>query len=125
MLERWQQTSKTSVSGRTVDALICPVSPYVAPLHRSSIYIKYTSVYNLLDWPVVTLPVTRVDTALDGQQEAYEPISEKDAEIRNMWDLATSEGMPVGLQLVGQPFGEESLLGVAEVVMKAYKSHCA
>ena len=96
------------------------MAPYVAPPHRQSKYIKYTSVYNLLDWPALAIPATYVDPAVDFADAGYVATSEVDQACKDLWDPTSSAGMPVGLQLVGQNFQEERLLGVAEIVMKAY-----
>ena len=111
---------KETSTGRPIDAILCPVVSYTAPPHGQSKYIKYSSIYNLLDWPALSIPVTFVDPAVDPVDAGYEALSEMDQTCKDMWDVSALAGMPVGLQLVGQKFQEETLLGLAEVVMKAY-----
>lgn len=122
LLEQWQNTSSQTGTSRPIDALLCPVAPYVAPLHRTEPYIAYTAIYNVLDWPALTIPVAFVDPEKDDSNAGYDAVGEVDQRIKEMWDKDGSVGMPVGLQLVGQSFGEEKLLGAARVIVDAYKA---
>lgn len=60
-LNRW------STSG--LDALIMPVTPWVGykpwTWVKSHQYVGYTSVFNLLDWACLAMPVTKVSENLD------------------------------------------------------------
>ena len=48
-----------------IDVLLCPVAPGAAPPHDCSRYWGYTSVWNLLDYPALVFPVSRVDLNVD------------------------------------------------------------
>lgn len=48
-----------------VDVILCPVSPGVAPKHNTAYYWGYTSAWNLLDYPALVFPVSKVDKAKD------------------------------------------------------------
>ena len=52
---------------------------------------SYAQAFNVFDLPVVTVPAGR-----------------------------SSEGLPIGVQIVGPPFGEEMILAAAEIVEAGY-----
>ena len=122
-LEQWQNTARETSTGRPIDAILCPVASYTAHPHgtgSTTAYSQYTNVYNLLDWPACAIPVTFVDPAVDPVDAGYDALSELDQAFKDSYDPVASAGEPVGLQLVGQSYGEERLLGVTEAVMKAF-----
>lgn len=126
----WSATA--NAEGEVMDANIAPVVSTVAPRHAdcSNIrYFAYTATVNLLDYPACTVPVGLVNPAKDlpDKESLVEDAEgnplpavtgERDREIRSRY--ATDEGarsyagMPVTLQLVGQRFEEEKLLGVVK-----------
>lgn len=61
-----------------VDVILCPVGPGAAPLLNNAKYWGYTSQWNLLDYPALIFPVTKVDPAIDVREEGYKPRNEKD-----------------------------------------------
>ncbi|KKY25176.1 putative fatty-acid amide [Phaeomoniella chlamydospora] len=63
----------------TVDVIICPVGPGAAPPLGQSKYWGYTSQWNLLDYPALIFPVTKVDQEKDTVETGYEPRNEQDA----------------------------------------------
>lgn len=73
----------------------------------------------MLDYAVVTLPVTTVDKAVDVADADFVPVSDADRENQAMYDPELFDGMPVCLQLVGRPLAEEQLLAAAEAVDEA------
>ena len=101
----------------TVDIILCPVGPGVAPKLDTSRYWGYTSVWNLVDWPALALPVRKVDVERDVNHQTdernREPLSEEDKLNRKRWDDAGGakgfEGAPVGLQIVGRRGEEEKV----------------
>lgn len=62
----------------TVDVILCPVGPGAAPLLDHAKYWSYTSQWNLLDYPAVVFPVTKVDPNIDKVDGGYKPRNEKD-----------------------------------------------
>ena len=50
-----------------IDVLLCPVTPGAAPPLDCSRYWGYSSVWNLLDYPALVFPVSRVDLHIDGK----------------------------------------------------------
>ncbi|KAI9715450.1 MAG: hypothetical protein M1812_005926 [Candelaria pacifica] len=81
-LQLWNDTA-TGVDANgelegVVDVILCPVGPGAAPPINCSRYWGYTSQWNLLDYPAVVFPVTKVDPKVDVEDEGYVPMNEKD-----------------------------------------------
>ena len=62
----------------TVDVILCPVGPGAAPPMDHAKYWGYTSQWNLLDYPALVFPVTKVNPSVDQVEEGYKPRNEKD-----------------------------------------------
>ncbi|KAL8762481.1 MAG: hypothetical protein Q9184_001516 [Pyrenodesmia sp. 2 TL-2023] len=62
-----------------VDVILAPVGPGAAPPLDQSKYWAYTSQWNLLDYPALVFPVSKVDPAVDKADEGYEPMNKQDA----------------------------------------------
>lgn len=138
----WRETALLTRDHAPIDALLMPTFasvsfphdfvPYVILLQLASPSkldgipanivtfraLNYTAIYNLLENPTVTLPVTKADQSIDFGQSNYKPINEDDENNHRMYDPELFHGMPVALQLVGLPYAEEHLLGVADIVDK-------
>ena len=61
-----------------VDIILCPAGPGPAPRLGCSKYWGYTSQWNLLDYPALVFPVTKVDVTADSWPEDYVALSEED-----------------------------------------------
>jgi Asp-tRNA(Asn)/Glu-tRNA(Gln) amidotransferase A subunit family amidase len=72
---------------RNIDLLSTPTMPGPAPPLGVPASTRFTAPFNLLGWPAITVPVG-----------------------------TTAEGLPLGLQLVGRPWDEATLLRAARVV---------
>ena len=59
-----------------MDVILCPVGPGVAPAHGTAKYWGYTSQWNLLDYPAVVFPVTKVEKDKDERDLAFEPLTD-------------------------------------------------
>lgn len=103
-----------------LDAIICPVFPFPAfPKSAKSMFvtpaIAYTVLFNLLDYPAGTVPMGYVSKE-DVQNskvmaEEYEKVGNRFlSEVFKYQE--TSEGLPVGVQIVGKPWQEERVLYV-------------
>ncbi len=75
-----------------LDLLSTPTMPGVAPLLGVPASTRFTAPFNLLGWPAVTV------------------------------HAGTIEGLPIGLQLVGRPWNEATVLRAARVVETAAKA---
>lgn len=61
-----------------VDVILCPVGPGAAPPLNQARYWGYTAQWNLLDYPAVVFPVTKVKPDVDVVESDYIPRNEKD-----------------------------------------------
>ncbi|GJE86082.1 general amidase [Phanerochaete sordida] len=121
-LDYWNSTSTMTGSGRPVDAIICPVSPYGgAPPHGHSRIVDYTAVWNGLDYATCVFPVTRVNATLDAKKPSHQFLNPRDKAHYEMWDLQTFWNAPIGLQLVGRCQEEEAVIAMTEIVDVALK----
>ncbi|TFK57254.1 general amidase [Heliocybe sulcata] len=121
-LDHWEKTNLETGTGRPVDAVIAPVGPYVAPPHGRNRPSGYTRVYNLLDYPVIVLPVSQVDQELDAKAPPHEYLNDADMEFHEWYDPAMFRDAPIALQLIGRTLEEEALIAMAEIVDAALKA---
>lgn len=107
-----------NASGNTpMDAIIAPVFPGVAAKHRTTKYWGYTAQWNLLDYPVLVFPVTKVDPEQDKPDPDYCPMNEMDEYVYRQYDSAESfENAPVSLGLVGLRYTEEKLIDIGKLL---------
>lgn len=63
---------------RPVDVILCPAGPGTAMLLNNSKYWCYLSQWNLLDYPALIFPVSKVDPKVDVVDKHYKPLNEKD-----------------------------------------------
>jgi hypothetical protein len=92
---------------------------------------SYSALQNVLDMPSGVIPVTKVDRDLDKQIEGVSWLG-PDAHIgyaekmyRRHYDPDQMHGLPVGIQVFGERFQDEKVLGCMRVVdecLKRYKS---
>lgn len=98
-----------------VDVLICP--PCAVPAFRHGATrdlgpasVSYTCLFNLLAYPAGVVTTTEVRP---GETSARPRSREKMMEAARLTDEG-SEGLPIGVQVVGRPSGEEQVLAVLE-----------
>jgi Asp-tRNA(Asn)/Glu-tRNA(Gln) amidotransferase A subunit family amidase len=113
----WTETGLED--GHPVDAILCPTGPGAAPPHENGKYWAYTCQWNLLDYPSLSFPVTRVDPTVDLREEDYVPKNEQDRFNHELYDPARYVGAPIGLQLVTRRYEDEKCLDVLEAVEEA------
>jgi hypothetical protein len=63
-----------------MDVILCPAGPGVAPMHNTAKYWGYTSQWNLLDYPAVVFPVSKVDAEVDRMESGYSPMTDADGD---------------------------------------------
>lgn len=76
----WNETATAPNGEGMVDVIICPVGPGVAPAHNTAKYWGYTSQWNLLDYPAVVFPVSKVDVGKDRLPDGFKPLTDVDEE---------------------------------------------
>lgn len=115
MLAQWVDTG--------IDALLMPVLPWVGykpkTWVKSSQWLGYTAMWNLLDYAGVTVPVARVDKSVDvGDEEWKTHVGRNESDEFNhaQYDVDLVNGMPICVQIVGGRFGEEKAVAVGKVV---------
>lgn len=120
--KKWNATatgaSSTGVPEGMVDVILCPVGPGAAPPLDCARYWGYTSQWNILDYPALVFPVTKVDTAVDKIDESYKPRNEKDEYNHQLWRSGPEKytGAPVSLQLVGRRYEDEKVVEALEYI---------
>ncbi|KAK0566138.1 hypothetical protein OC844_000882 [Tilletia horrida] len=129
--------------GMDLDGIIAPVHAIPALHHYGtadlSMIVSGTSIYNVMDNAVSTIPVTRVDAEIDSHrpptrkspkiQQAWTRWS-KDGEVQNQcspvvnfnlytrgrYDAKRMHGLPMGVQIVCRTYAEETALGLMRLL---------
>lgn len=117
-LERWNSTAYQTSSGRAIDAIIMPVSPYSGVEVGKFCYIGYTAVFNALDWSAGVIPVTRADKAVDVQDKPYTPRNVKDQATYDSFEAEKINGGAAAVQIVCKKLQEEKCVAIMKVVAK-------
>ncbi|KAJ5991611.1 amidase signature domain-containing protein [Penicillium canescens] len=122
--EGWNNT--VGPLGHTIDALIVPPAPAVGYPHDFNIYWGYTSLFNLLDYPSVILPIPnfKVDPQLDPVDDNYRP-SERNPYDKPNYELYDPElfaNQPSTVQIVGRPFEDEETIRVGSVLDTLFRA---
>ncbi|KAE9982075.1 hypothetical protein EG327_005968 [Venturia inaequalis] len=101
--------------GCEVDILVSPVAPYVASPHGKAKYWSYTSLWNLLDYPALSVPTpTITDEKLDMKSDRKSFMSPIDKDMWEWYDPKLYDKMPVSLQLIGRRHQDEKVIAVAQ-----------
>ncbi|KAL8827837.1 MAG: hypothetical protein Q9170_006856 [Blastenia crenularia] len=118
----WNQTAtSTGTNGElegTVDVILAPVGPGTAPPLDQARYWGYTSQWNLLDYPALVFPVSKVDPDIDKVEDGYQPMNEKDAFNYHLYEPNKYKGAPVSLQLIGRRYEDEKVIQAMEYLKK-------
>ncbi|KZT72884.1 amidase [Daedalea quercina L-15889] len=131
VVAHWNDTAQRTTTGRSIDAILSPVAPTLAPPHDTTRWWGYTSYWNLMDFPAVVFPTGRFRAQgympLDVSGEPVggtRPRSAMEEYIRKQWAPETYDNAPVALQLIGRRLNEERLLGTLSVVERALHRSC-
>ncbi|KZT35454.1 amidase [Sistotremastrum suecicum HHB10207 ss-3] len=140
-LDHWEATVEITGTGRPVDGIISPPTPYGATPHGLNTDAFYTTLWNILDYATAGFPVTTVDPILDAQKPPpHEFYNHEDEAIYNLckWnpvihvleahlfypdDVELFKDSPIGLQITGRTLEEEAVIGMAELIDAALKAH--
>ncbi|KXJ88814.1 amidase [Microdochium bolleyi] len=118
--DMWQQ-ARSPTSGRPVDVLLMPTMPHTSTPHgHCGRWTGYTKLFNFLDYTALAFPAGVADKVKDAAylDSEYTPRNELDAWNWQLYDAEIMEGLPVGLQIVGQRYDEEKVLGAASQIQK-------
>ncbi|KZF26180.1 amidase [Xylona heveae TC161] len=102
-----------------VDVILCPVGPGAAPPINCARYWGYTSQWNLLDYPSVVFPVTKVKPDVDVTETDYKPLNDQDEYNYKLYEPELYRDAPVALQLVARRYEDEKVLKALELIQKA------
>ena len=111
----WNKTATANSNSeepeRMVDVILAPVGPGAAPPLDCARYWCYTSQWNLLDYPALVFPVTKVDPAVDKADSEYQPMNDQDEYNHQLWQSGPEKykGAPVSLQLIGRRYEDEKV----------------
>ncbi|KAF2751059.1 amidase [Sporormia fimetaria CBS 119925] len=124
-LDKWNSTVSPT-TGKPIDILLTPVMPHSAVPHRKCRWVGYTKIFNFVDYPAVVLPAGEVYRELDvsaaSEIAAHGARNELDSWNKELFDLETMHGMPIGVQLVARRLEEEKVLGAAKIVDELLRS---
>lgn len=92
--------------------------------------VTSTVLYNIVDSPVASIPVTRVNPKLDALTEEWtvrgegkgQGSSQVEARLYNVaptYDVEAMAGLPVGVQIAGKAWEEEKVIEMMKVVDRA------
>jgi amidase len=93
--EAWHNTQTKTGTGRPIDCLIAPCAPSAGFPHGFPVWWGYFSLWNLLDYPSVILPLKkmRVDVEKDKKDMSYVP---KDNVFDKMnWEICKLSSWPI------------------------------
>jgi len=119
MARFWASTAETNASKLPLDAVICPVHPSAGYPHDFTCWWGYTSLFNILDYPSITLPIKdlKISVEKDPKVLNYKPLDNLfDKPTYDMYDPELFSSQPVSLQIVGFPYKDEELIAVSEVL---------
>ncbi len=106
-----------------VDVVVCPPTALPAGTHGSSGVLlgggMYAGLWNYVGYPAGVVPVTRVKAAEETEREPSRDIVVSTA--RNV-ELG-SAGLPVGVQVVAQPWQDHIALAAMQAIQDAVRGH--
>ncbi|KAK3605349.1 hypothetical protein CHS0354_033841 [Potamilus streckersoni] len=122
LAERLQKYKKKFLSlwrSHKLDVLICPGFAFPA-VPNGAVFnvlggVTYTALYNLLDYPAGTVPITKVTREDEAGMKEYPTNTRYERFIKKYYSEDTV-GLPVGVQCVGLPYQEELVLRVMKML---------
>ncbi|KAK4450350.1 amidase signature domain-containing protein [Podospora aff. communis PSN243] len=121
--EYWMVSAEKTRTGRPVQAVIAPATPYAGIMPGKFKYSEYTNSLNVLDLPAVVIPVTFADKSVDRVSPDFEPLSDLDRGNMEIYDPEVHDGAPAAVQIFGRRWDEERLLSLAQLVVGALDNY--
>ncbi|KAI0812796.1 general amidase [Irpex lacteus] len=118
-LDQWNETVGATGTGRPMDAIIAPVSANASAPHGFNRSAAYTAIWNALDYPACTFPVTKADPTVDVKKPAHQFLDDSDKAHYDFYEPEKFANAPVGLQVVGRCQEEEAVIAITEIVADA------
>ncbi|CAG5128430.1 unnamed protein product, partial [Candidula unifasciata] len=113
----WKRQFLRLMAVQQVDVLLCPVLPFAAVRlgneERFTGCLTYSVLFNLLDFPAGTVPVSTVtagDIADLKKADKYNVETSLERQIR--MPGSSSQNLPVGVQIASLPYQDEMVLRV-------------
>ena len=121
---QYQRKFVAALEAKQLDVLICPPHALPALTHGSSYYLSsaasYSMLYNLLGMPAGVVAATRVRP---GEENADTKLGKLDIIERTATKvLKNSAGLPIGVQVIGRHWREDTVLAVMTVLEKHFKA---
>lgn len=110
-VNQWREVEEQL--GKSLDAIIAPVTATAAVRHDQFRYDGYSSIINLLDLTSVTVPVTFADKNIDLARAKYRAVNGIDEGVNTEYDPNVYHAAPVSVQVIGQRLSEEKTLAIA------------
>ncbi|KAI1413850.1 amidase [Hypoxylon sp. FL1857] len=118
-LRKWNEI-RSPKTGKQVDAVLMPPMPHSAVPHRSSRWVGYTKIWNVLDYSALVIPVGKVASIDSDEPWNYAPRNALDEWNVALWtqnrEKMVELGLPVGVQVVGRKLEEEKVLAIGTVM---------
>uniref|UniRef100_A0A0W0FPE1 Amidase domain-containing protein n=1 Tax=Moniliophthora roreri TaxID=221103 RepID=A0A0W0FPE1_MONRR len=121
-LQHWNETVSSTGTGRPVDAIIAPVSPFAGTPHGKNYVYDYTNAWNVLDYPALTIPVAKVDSRVDKKVPREKFFNSRDRKVYENYNPDVWSNAPIAVQLIGRTLEEEAVIAMGEIVDSALKS---
>lgn len=122
-IQEYQQQFHELFQLSKLNYLICPTMGLPAVNHKESInllpVVMYTSIFNVLQYPVGHIPVT---TVKENECYYHDKKWENDI-ITNIANkqMKSSKGLPVGVSIAGLPYDDESVINLMKILEKRFK----
>jgi fatty acid amide hydrolase len=112
--QHWVDTLKTF----QLDGIVCPGGALPALRHGSFKDLQpsfcYTTLFNVLDWPTGTIPITTVTKEEEGIYDASKYNDSYDRACKRA--MEQSVGLPIGVQVASLPFKDELVLRIMKEI---------
>lgn len=115
----WNNTAVEGDPETMVDVILSAAGPSTAPPLNHARYWGYTSQWNLLDYPALVFPVTKVDPRMDVSRIDFKPMSSQDEWNHNIYSPEKFVDAPVSLQLIGRRYDDEKVFEAFELIRDA------
>jgi amidase len=93
-LERWESTKEVTGTGRPIDGLIMPSTPFPAIRHDGGYPWQFGALSPLLDLTTGVFPVTKVDLEKDKVPKGWQAISEMDQKLMDYCECISPSPFP-------------------------------
>ncbi|KUJ16989.1 amidase [Mollisia scopiformis] len=118
-LERWQATKELTGTGRPIDGLIMPSTPFPAIRHDGGYPHHWGAISPLLDLTTGVFPVTKVDLEKDVVPNDWKPISDLDEKVTKYYGHPKNhENALVGLAVIARRLEEEKVVAMMGEITK-------